>query len=60
MVTRLRQRIERLARRAPRPEPELTPEQQREWCLQLGLAPDSVLLGSPRTGFVVLPALVVA
>lgn len=48
-------RLERLAkRRSPSLVPELTPAQRREWCIKLGVDPDSVLLGRPG-GFVILP-----
>ena len=50
--------LDRLAKlREPAPNPELTPDQRRAWCLKLGIDPDSVLLGRPGS-FVILPPLV--
>ncbi len=49
-------RLDRLSRRRlHHPPPELTPEMKRAWCLKLGIDPNSILLGRPETGFVILP-----
>ena len=55
-MSALRRRLERLARKLPSPTRFLmTKEEQRAWCVRLGIALDSVVLGSPERGFVILP-----
>ena len=53
----LRRRLERLARSLPAPARfGLTEDERKAWCIKLGVAADSLLLGSPERGFVILPA----